>query len=167
MNLAKPSLPGRENTTNPTRLIPAPEPSLVWPRSTGVKLCKERADLGTRTSTEKRRFRARLWANSAISVEETSHETADATADRNRRRDLPRRLYHRLQRCVRRRQIRPQCRRSQLRLQRPAKCVSRRALRRDQAPMRRQVLRECVRGQAGVGGELSSGPSGIFSLRAK
>ncbi len=48
-----------------------------------------------------------------------------------------------------------QRRRPELRLYRPAKRNSRRALRRHQAPMRRQVLCERVRGSVDVGGELS------------
>ncbi len=154
MDLARPSLPGRENTDQPYA-------SCSWTETiagaavhcAGVKLCEGTGRFGNPDEHGEARISGRWSANSAISVEEAPMrlliEIAAAAL---------------LVVCITASsaafaagKIRPQCRRPQLRLHCSAECISRRPLRRHQAPMRRQVLCERVRRQADVGGELRGG----------
>src|SRR3954452_9241312 len=73
MNLARPSLSGRENTTHPYAFC-AQGGTIAGAamHCAGAKLCKEWAALGTRERTEKRGFAASVAVDSATSMEEKS-----------------------------------------------------------------------------------------------
>src|SRR6266700_7503892 len=72
--------------------------------------------------------------------------------DRDSRRCIAAVLHHRHRRGIRRRrQGGPECRWPELLIQRSGKCPSRRALRRDPAAVRREILRQLLRRQDALG----------------
>lgn len=130
-----------------------------------VILCKDRADPGTLRTCHHRCYdcpQSDIWRNfnggcAMRLLIEIAAATLLVICITDTRRGL------------RSRQDRPQRRRPDLQLQRGAERHPGRPLRRDQAAMRGQVLRECMRRQTAVGCELSRsrGPQGGPSICAR
>src|SRR5580700_5854829 len=125
-------------------------------------LCKDRADspasargrFGDRMQSAESRYR--------INRKGPRHETDN----RDCRRRTSGVLHHLLKRGVRRRQAGPQRRRPELFVQRPGRHLARRALRRDQAAMRRKILRQLLRRQVVVG-DVKTAAATAFVIPAK